>query len=447
MTANVIPFRGVVYNQDKVDITKVVAPPYDKISPELQEKLYQRDPHNYVYLHFGKIFPQDTEASSRYTRSAETRREWIDEKILVKHGSPSFYPYEIEFIEPGKPGSAPRKLKGFIALLRTSSAKVYEHEHTLLGPRKDRLSLMHATSSQFGPVYMLYSDPDDKAFRILENATTNLTPFITTPDQFGDIHKMWCVDDSEVTKSVEKLLDQTEFYIADGHHRFNTAKTYAQELSASGVKIEGRERAEYCLCFFTNAGKDKPTILPTHRLVKPKAGFDRAKFLATLAEEFEIHEYPWHNEIDQPRMRQEFLEDLRLDGTAKKVIGLAMKGERAYRLLTLKDFKRVKKFLPARESLAYQQLTIVVLHSLILEHYLGITSDEIGRGEHIGYQRHIEDALASVENDDFEIAFLLNPTKIEEMLEVAKVGGKMPQKSTDFYPKLMSGLVHFEVQK
>ncbi len=477
--AVVVPFKGLRYNQNTVkNLADVVTPPYDVIDTAAQDRYYKRHPHNVIRLEYGKTGPFDNEAHNRYTRAAAELSAWLENNVLVSESGPALYFYEQEFTLEGE-----RKIRsGFICGVRLepyAKGVILPHEETMPKHKADRLKLMRACRANFSPIFGLFTDPKMNVDSALREAVKESSPDVSFTDETGEIHQMWVVTDPGVICEVQQVMADKRIFIADGHHRYETALNYKREREAaggdgSGAEIlsvtgscctgpdgsccsSGKEPAyNYVMMTLVNLYDPGLVALPTHRLVRGVTGLDKKRLVEQLKESFDVEKYPLAKD------RNNFQEFLRLlakkgqvchhdglnsaatetKGTVphRHVFGLYTGEDQLY-LLSLSNEKALYRMMPQDKSPAWQGLDVSVLHTLIIEKYLGICGELRAKAEHITYTREEEGALAAVDTGQYQLAFFLNPTLVEEVTAVAAGGEKMPQKSTFFYPKLITGLV------
>ncbi len=417
----IIPFRGILYNQSRVPLADVVAPPYDVISAEQQAALYRANPYNVVRLILG------TE-EDRYTSAAEYFQRWLTEGILVRDEQPCFYLLHQTFDD--RDGRTLTR-KGFIALCRLEEFErrvVLPHEQTLAGPREDRLKLFRATNANFDQVFTLYSDPRKELDQLL-NGNAKTPPVIDV--LFDDVqHRVWRIQDEPTIRAIQAFLSERQVLIADGHHRYETALAYRNERRAANPHHTGNELYNYVMMFFTNIDDDSLVIYPTHRLVHSLNGFDRSSFLALLGEYFIVREFREYEDVAEG-----------MKSSSATAFGIALHGDPLLYLATLKPAYTAQELVTDRMPEEVKQLDVSLLHSFILKRLLGISVEAQERKTNIDYVKDARQAVANVQAGQAQIAFLLNPTHIAQVRAVAKSGHTMPQKSTYFYPKLASGLV------
>ena len=427
--ARIAPFRGVFYNQGKIkDLSKVIAPPYDVISREDQEKLYRKSPYNFVRLDL-------SQEPDSYNAVAQLFQDWQTQGVFVRDEGPAVYYLTHRF----KLKSGEEKIRqGFFALCRLeefSSGVIRPHEKTLDGPKEDRLRLMLASQAQLSPIFALYSQPKQTINRMFAAAVEGGTPFLEVAQDNGDVCKLWRIIDTEFIRKLQQEMDERTLLIADGHHRYEATLNYRNHMRDGRPQYTGREAFNYILIYFANMDDDNVVILPTHRLVR---GYVTQPFLQleeTLRKFFYLEQYPKTLEG-----KGWFLKALRGGGQKQRLIGVTFKRDPRYLILRLKN-KRIMQRLVKDLSAPLRELDVTTLHLLILDHILGLSSEQQVNPENIHYSQDEESILQALEKEDFQAAFILNPPKKEDILAVTDNGEKMPQKSTYFYPKLISGLI------
>ena len=423
--AHVIPFRGIRYDKDKVgDISRVVAQPYDRIGEKEQEIYYVRSPYNIVRIIKGKAFPSD-DGENMYTRAAAFLNEWLSRGILKRDRAPSIYAYHQEYTFDG----ARLTRKGVIALGKLEPEKVHAHERTLKGPKEDRLRLMRATEANFGHIFMLYSDPARRADAGIEKAIKDISPTIEATDDFENTHRVWRITDPTVIATVQAALSDKDLYIADGHHRYETAVNFMHECQEKGWRPAAPESFDARMMTLFNIDEPGITIRPIHRLIHGIPDFNAERCVAKAKEDFEVRGYP-----DLAAMEEGVKA-----GKSRHTFGCYTGGE--FFTLTLRDESLMDRLIPEGRSKDWKRLDVAILHAAILDRLLGIDAKALEEQKNITYTRDPQDAVKKVDSGAEQIFFLLNPTSPQEVIRVADHGEKMPQKSTDFYPKLLTGLV------
>jgi uncharacterized protein (DUF1015 family) len=436
LMADLFPFRALHYNQQLVSSSQCVTQPYDKISPAMQDGYYQSSPYNLVRIILGRREQQDNTELNVYTRAAGYFRAWREQGILRPDGEPCIYAYSQRFHRPGTGEELERR--GFIALGRIEdySAKViFRHEQTLAKPKADRLELLRATRAHFGQIFMLYEDAGQVDALLARE--TERTPEIEVIDEYGVVHRVWAIWEPGVIQSVGEKMREKRLIIADGHHRYETALTYRDERrAASAVAASSRGDAPYEFLMMTFVNMQSPglLVLPTHRVVHDLARFSADEFAAKCGQFFEVDEVD--PALDAARATA-LLRDKLSQGTAL----LAVASGRA--LLLHHPKPAIAQFFPGL-SPRQQALDVVQLHKCLLEGVLNLSAESIRDQKNLSYVRDAGEALAQVRTGGgtakADVAFLMNPCRIEQVRDVAFAGEVMPQKSTDFYPKLLSGL-------
>ena len=425
----IAPFRGVFYNQKKFrDLSKVIAPPYDVISKEEQDKLYKKSPYNFVRLDLN----QDTDS---YDAVAQLLNEWQSQAILERDETPAIYFLSHRF----KLKTGEQKLRrGFFALTEVQDPKtgdIRPHENTLDAPKEDRLKLMLACHAQLSPIFTLYADPKQSIDRMLTVALEGTAPLVEFELDNGDECKLWRIVDPVIIEKVEREMREQTLLIADGHHRYEATLRYRDQVRSERGQWTGREAFNNIRAYFANMNDDNVVILPTHRLVR---GFAHKPFLEleeALQTFFYVEQHP-----KTPEGKISFLKALKIAAKKHRVIGASFKRDPRYLILRLKN-KRMMQRLAKDLSAPLRELDVTTLHLLILEHILGMPPEQQVSGGNIRYSQDDEAVLQALEKEDFQAAFILTATKKEEIQAIVANGEKMPQKSTYFYPKLSSGLI------
>jgi uncharacterized protein (DUF1015 family) len=435
--ADIHPFRAFRYDPRQVVPAQVVTQPYDKITPALQEHYYAASPHNLVRIILGRREENDNPANNVYSRAAGYFRDWRRQGILRQDSQPSIYSYSQRFTLPGSKTELERR--GFIALGRVedySAGVVFRHEQTLAKPKADRLDLLRATRGHFGQIFIVYEDSGQIDLLL----GTSADPDITVTDEYGVLHRVWQVSDPGLINAVQVAMSDKKLIIADGHHRYETALTYRNESRAadSSIKNSGSGAApyEFVMMTFVNMNSPGLVILPTHRLVHSLVSFSEEDFRKAARAFFDV------DEIDAKLDAPSAVAMLRESGRAGTSI-LAVTANRAF-LLHHPNPNTPEVF--AGVSLRQQALDVVQLHKCLLEGVLSLSEESIRNQQNISYVRDAAEALSQVRGGSgkrADIAFLLNPCRMAQVRDIAFGGEVMPQKSTDFYPKLLSGLTAY----
>jgi uncharacterized protein (DUF1015 family) len=447
--AQVFPFRAYRYNPASVSYSRVLTQPYDKISPQMQESYYAADPHNLIAIEKGRAFPGDSPHDNVYTRAAASLQEWINGQFIVQDPSPSFYAYSQEYTVPGTTDRRVRR--GFIGagqLEDYSAGVVFRHEHTLSGPKADRLELLRHTRTHTGQLFMLYSDPRKRVDAILAESESSAPPATEVTDEYGVTHRLSVIRDPERTEAIREAMADQKLVIADGHHRYETALNYRNECRTRCGNHDAGASYERAMMTFINTRGEGLTILPTHRVAAHLHDFDWAAVRRYLEPWFSTEEFLFQNGAQKSQVRDRFLEKLRAS-CSKRGIGAypaQVQGKSAYYLLTLRQGAALDQLLPSVPVLQ-RQLDVVLLHEGILEPAMGITVQAVTQEANLTYEREATAAFDAVDSGKAQIAFLLNPVDVDKVMEIATSGEVMPQKSTDFYPKLLSGIAMYRVEE
>lgn len=433
--AKVIPFQGLRYNTEKFkDLDAVTAPPYDIISPAEQQALYNKDEYNVIRLDYGMDFVSDDENNNRYTRSAAYLEKWIAEQQLKFDEKPAFYIYE-QIFSLGKEDPS-HSLKGIIGLVQLeefSKKVVLPHEETISKAKEDRLKLMQATASNMSQVYSLYMDDDKAIARLLEEQCDS-APDLTFVTEENITQNVWIVTDDALTGRISELFAEKQVFIADGHHRYETALNYRRMRHAEDGTQEGTQSYDYVMMMLVSMNDGGLFVFPTHRMVRGLESFDEVLLVGALTEEFAVSKI-YFTEGDYA----EIIAD-RLANTVDETLFGLYTGQNYYYLLKLKDIQSIDEVITGKSN-AFKHLDVTVLHKLILEKHMGIDEENMKNQKNLVYTRDAHEAITAVQNGEFDCVFFINPTKVSEIKEIAQANEKMPQKSTYFWPKLVTGIV------
>jgi len=451
--AQVYPFRAFRYNPKQAPFDRVLTQPYDKISPAMQEKYYAADPHNLIAVEKGRAYPSDTPQNNVYTRASSAIDDWIRTNIVVQDPTPSFYAYTQEYTVPDT--EERRTRRGFIGAGRLeeySAGVVFRHEHTLSGPKADRLELLRHTKTHTGQLFMLYSDAEKRVDAILAEAEAAAAPATEMRDEYGVMHRLWVIAEPQRVAAIQKAMEKQKLVIADGHHRYETALNYRNErrvasgLRANAGKIDSEAPYERAMMTFINTKSEGLTILPTHRLAANVHDFSWSGVRRHLEPWFTAEEFPFSGSAERSEVKKKFLAKL-TEARAKRAIGVYPSGlaKRAFYVLTLREGANLTQLLPSVSPLQ-RELDVVLLHEGILEPALGITPQAVTAEANLTYEREALAALDAVDCGSAQISFLLNPCDVDQVMKIATSGEVMPQKSTDFFPKLMSGITMYRVE-
>jgi uncharacterized protein (DUF1015 family) len=456
--AQVFPFRAFRYNAAHISFEHVLTQPYDKISPAMQEKYYAADPHNLIVVEKGRVYPADTPQNNVYTRAGAALEDWIRSGIVQEDPSPSFYLYTQEYAVPGT--EERRTRRGFIGagqLEDYSAGVVFRHEQTLSAPKADRLELLRHTKTHTGQLFMLYSDAQLRVDAMLAEVESSAAPVTEIRDEYGVVHRLWTICDSQRVSAMQEALADKKLVIADGHHRYETALNYRNECRTRIGRVDPLAPFERVMMTFINTHSEGLTILPTHRVVAHLHEFSWPAVRRHLEPWFAAESFPFSNDSKKAEARKNFLARLG-SSRPKRAIGVyptadlhkrdaaAAHGTSrgAFYVLSIRHGAHLAELLPNVSPLQ-RELDVVLLHEGILEPALGITPQAVTAEAHLTYEREAAAALDAVDSGRAQIAFLLNPCAVEQIMKIATAGQVLPQKSTDFYPKLLSGIAMYRV--
>ncbi len=409
--AEAIPFRGILFNVPKVSRSsgeELLAPPYDIITPEYQQELYEKSPYNIVRIDFGKKNPGDDGQENRYSRAKASLERWLKDEVLVTSSTPGFYAYEVAYTMQGKSLTL-RGCLGLVKLEALGKGNIHPHEYTHSKPKKDRLDLMRYCEANISPIFSLYNSPEKKTSTLLEEKA-GTKPYIEARDNGGAVHSLWKIEETEAVKTISAELAGKAIFIADGHHRYETALEYQREMRNT-AGFSGRPMPyDYVLMFLANMADEGLTILPTHRLVKdlPEDALDQ------LSADFDLEKMTMSDDIPAAIAGR------------RDVYGYYAGGDVWYRLSYRGE--GIHGVPPALKD-----LDVTVLHDFIFKQLLDI--------EAVSYEMDVQKCLQAVRSGEFKAAFFLNPTGVYDVERVALAALRMPPKSTYFYPKLMTGMV------
>jgi uncharacterized protein (DUF1015 family) len=444
--ARIFPFRAWRYNPSTVRLDDVVTQPYDKISPAMQQAYYQRSPFNLVRIILGLPELFDAErGESVYTRAARDFRAWREQGVLIQEKDPVVFAYSQRFKVPGSETIKTRR--GFIALGKLhdyADQVVFRHEQTLSKPKSDRLNLLKATHAHFGQIFMLYSDPAGSVERILYDGAGPAEAEVT--DEYGVLHQLWRVSDPAAINLLSTAMADKKLIIADGHHRYETALNYSRENQFKSHELAAALPSEHnpsdlpqpaypeaaVMMTFVNMDSDGLVILPTHRVVHSLPNFDPVRFANAAKEFFFVEALA---EEDASAYVKQLLSQ---QGTAF----VAVTGAGALLLRSKPEAAAALANLPERQ----RQLDLSHLHSIILDRLLGLDAEKVREQTNIRYLRDAGEAVEQARRGEADVSFLTNPVSMEQLREVAFAGDVMPQKSTDFFPKLLSGLAIYTLE-
>ena len=435
--ADIRPFRGIHYNQSLIkDISTVICPPYDIISPQLRQDLYQRSQHNFVRLEYSRELPQDTATDNKYTRSAATLEQWLNANILMRDQAPAIYLHNHYFTYQGKE----YKRRGMIARVRLEEWEkmvIRPHEGTLSEPKTDRLSLLWALQANTSPVLALFED-EGGVSSVLQ-AQEKTEPMIGLSGYDGERHYVWAINEPGEIDRICGSLANKPLYIADGHHRYESALTYQRERRNYLQSTTSEDAFNFVMMTLVDFSDPGLMILPPHRLVRgiPKTTLNA--LTSRLESFFEIDMVP----ASTPGVWQQ-VDDLLRHGQVSqdRLVIFGLMPEHLL-VLTVRDLDAAKEMMPYFHGELYKRFIVSIVDHIILERILGlsITSEE----SVLAYSYDRQDAVNKVLDQEYQLALLLSPVKAEQIKAIADAGDRMPRKSTYFYPKAPAGLVLYRL--
>lgn len=438
----VAPFRGLRYNPDKVpDLSKVVIPPYDVISPAEQKLFLRTSPHNMVRLELGEVQPGDSELNNSHTRAAAFLREWMKDGVLIRENKPAIYYYELDYPLPTRQRLTRR---GYICAMRLEEFEtggVRPHEKTFQAIKDERLGLMLACHANLSPVFALYSDPGQSLEQLLQGSREP-APTTSFRDRTDMEHRMWRITDRDVLLQVRDLMKDRAIFIADGHHRYETALNYRRIQRQRHENHSPRAPFEYIMMYLSNLDQEGLTILPTHRLLRNLNSLDLESVLTQARKFFEVERFDADDSgLEQLRTGLAARQDVK--GNA---IGLYWKNARSFYLLAGRK-EQISSYLGDRNIPAQaRDLDVVILDFVLLRNVMALSDRFLEDERNIHFKQDFGESIASVRSGDYDAGFLINPTRIDQVQAVAGAGLIMPHKSTYFYPKVGSGMVIHPLQ-
>ena len=423
---DIAPFRGLLFNQCKTGpVDQVTAPPYDVISPEQQDALYKKNPYNVVRLILEKQYPGDDEKKNRYTRSSVTFKKWIEDGVLVEDEKPGFYVYSQEYDYEGE--SVCRV--GFFARVRAedfSAGNICPHEFTLAKAKQDRMNLLKACRANFSPIFGLFSDPSGEIDASL-NQTMKGEPFAVIEEN-GILNKAWRLDDGETLAFIMGQFHDKKIFIADGHHRYETALNYYKENKKAVVD------SAHVMMFLTNLDAQSLAVYPIHRLIKSPTFFDETVFMDQVKKYFAVT--PLDKGVEKNEIRKA------LDSVSEdEIVFCVYFGQGRGYFVKVKEKANILPLLEVGESEELKVLDVAQLHTVVLKNILNIDTKQSSDQKYVTYKVDMVEALGRVDSGEFDLAFFMNATPVSEVRKLAEKGIRLPQKATFFYPKLLSGLV------
>ncbi len=421
----ILPFRGLRYNPQKINcIGQVVAPPYDVIKEKQRVTLENQHANNVVRLILSQPYEKDTDADNQYTRAAATLRNWVSERVLIQDASPNYYVYDQSFTTPDGHGFTRRALVGVGKLQPFGAGMVFPHEKTLAAPKADRLNLMRACHANLSPIFLLYSDPAGEIEHSIVRFTSSIRPLIDVQEVFGSTHRLWRLDDAVVTREIQTAFEDKLLVIADGHHRYETALAFRDELRAHASEWTGEEGYNYMMMNLVRMESPGLVVLAIHRLLHGLSADRITQAIKQLPESFDVTMHTNQSAL---------LENLyALAGTCAAFGMYTSDGY--YRLL-------VPRVNEEKKPPASKLLDVTLLHDRLINKGFGIDTTIPSHQKQVSYTVDTHEVIRYVKDGEGRVALLMNPTLVSQVNQVATANKTMPQKSTYFYPKMATGLV------
>jgi uncharacterized protein (DUF1015 family) len=433
--ATIKPFRGVRYNPGKIpDLSAVVSQPHDRVRHGLKDAYYDQSPYNIARIIKGKEYADDGEQNNVYTRALTDYQSWLRDGILMREGAPAVYVLRQTFVLPGSRTRTRQALIAALKLAHFDEGTVLPHERTMAKSMTDRIKLLHTTATNFGCVFMLY--PGGGVNDLLDLAIAK-QPALEMRELFeNEVHQQfWAVTDPEVLAAVaEEMAPRRHLIIADGHHRYETALKYQEDMQARFPDAPANAAFNYRLVALVSMDDPGLVILPTHRLVHTHSAMKSTEILEKAKEYFEV----------TPVANQQALEEALIVGQGPHPNPFFGFHDGTSAVLTLRDPSIMERLLPDHTP-DWRMLDVAVVHELFIERVLNITKEDISRNGHVEFLRDPQMGYAAVSRGEADYFLVMNPTRIEQVRACTAAGERMPQKSTDFYPKMISGLVALPV--
>lgn len=434
--ADIRPFKGLRYNSEKVKLEEVITEPYDRIPSLLQEEYYKRSPYSVVRIILGKDDDPEHPEKDKYRRANMYMDKWESEGILIREDREALYLYEQEYEVDGEW----KKRMGLIARVRLeefSSRKVLPHEKTFPKHKIDRLNLLHATNTNTGQIFLLYKDDDRNVTNAIESAKEKAELSAAVKDEDNFIHRLWIIKEPESIQKIQETMADKVLIIADGHHRYETSLNFRKEMQEEGKEVTGDEPYNFIMMTLFRLNDPGLVILPTYRLVRGLDKLSEEGFRELFSSCFEISEVSWQNFSDKTTVedvqRKIYIED----HTFAAFISQFEK----FFIFKLISEDILDSEIKDERSREWKRLDVAILHSLIIDKLQALSSEPFSLENNVNYIRNLDQGMEKVIEGEFQMIFLLKPVSLNQVREVVEDGELMPQKSTDFFPKLKSGLV------
>jgi uncharacterized protein (DUF1015 family) len=434
--AEIQSFRGLRYNTQRIKLEEVITEPYDRITPAMQEDYYRRNPYNVVRIILGKDDDPEHSEKDKYQRAKIYLEEWENQGLLVREDQESLYLYEQEFQARGEN----KKRTGLIARVKLeefSSRKILPHEKTFPKHKIDRLNLLRATNINTGQIFLLYKDDRHDVSQAIERARQNAELGAEARDEANFLHRLWIIKEKEVIQRIKEAMADKVLIIADGHHRYETSLNYQKEVLENMKEVKGDEPFNYIMMTLFKLEDPGLVILPTYRLVKGLDKLSEEKLRNLLLPYFEISEVDWPDASDGSKLEE--VQNKVLDGSHS--FAAYISELQRFFIFSLKSEDLIDREITEARSAEWKRLDVAILHSLIIDKLDALSSEPFSLESNVSYIRDLDQGINKVREGEFQMIFILKPVSLQQIREVVENGELMPQKSTDFFPKLKSGLV------
>ena len=434
--AEIRPFKGLRYNSQKIKLEEVITEPYDRIPPALQEDYYRRNPYNVVRIILGKDDDPEHSEKDKYKRAKIYLDEWEKDGLLIREDQNALYLYEQEFQVKGEK----KKRTGLITRVKLeefSSRKVLPHEKTFPKHKIDRLNLLRATNTNTGQIFLLYKDDQDTVSQAIERARQEAELGAEMRDEANFQHRIWIIKNKETIQRIQEAMADKVLIIADGHHRYETSLNYQKEILEKAPEAKGDEPFNYIMMTLFKLEDPGVMILPTYRLVKGLDKLSGEGLKNLLLPYFEISEVDWPDTSDKSKLEE--VQNKILNGS--HAFAAYVSQFTKFFIFNLKSEDLLEKEITEDRSKEWKRLDVAILHSLIIDKLQALSSEPFSLENNVSYIRNLDQGIEKVEQGEFQIIFLMKPVSLHQIREVVENGEVMPQKSTDFFPKLKSGLV------
>jgi len=434
--ADIRPFKGLRYNSEKVNLEEVITEPYDRITPLMQEEYYKKNPHNVVRIILGKDDDPEHPEKDKYRRANIYLDKWESKGILIREDREALYLYEQEYQVDGER----KKRMGLIARVRLeefSSRKVLPHEKTFPKHKIDRLNLLRATNTNTGQIFLLYKDDEREVTNAIESAQEGAEFGAEIKDEDNFVHRLWIIKVPESIQRIQEAMADKVLIIADGHHRYETSLNFKKEILEEERETTGDEPFNFIMMTLFRVDDPGLVILPTYRLVRGLDNLSEKAFRELFSSYFDISEASW----------QDFSDKSTVEDIQEKVYGedhtfaAFVSQFKKFFIFKLKSEDILDAEIRDERSREWKRLDVAILHSLIIDKLQALSSEPFSLENNVSYIRKLDQGLEKVIEGEFQMIFFLKPVSLHQVREVVENGELMPQKSTDFFPKLKSGLV------